>query len=303
MQERRSFLKQALAAGALAGLARADEKASPRPWPLLLFEKPVQALSYDEIGEQLAAMGFQGIEATVRKNGHILPANAAKEIPGMIKSLSKAGLNTIIAATDITDADAQNEDFLKVLKDNGITHYRLGFYRYGKKGNPFEQVEAIRDRMQALAELNEKLGMHGVYQLHSGHGGIGYVGSLVWDVAYMLQDINPDALGLAYDLRHTRNDTGNSWKHAAEVARKHIRAIYIKDAKWEGERSDKLVNTALDTGFVNKEIFDYVRNGLQPMPISLHMEWGKAQIYPKDSVREAWPLIRKDMEVLKKWRG
>ena len=303
MQNRRHFLKQSIAAGALAGIARADDQPKPEAWPILLFEKPVQALSYDEIGEQLASMGAQGIEATIRKNGHILPANAAKEVPGMLKSLEKSGLHRIIAASDVTDADKETEEYLRVLKDNGITQYRLGFYRYDRKSTPFEQVEGLRIRMQRLAELNEKLGMLGVYQLHSGHEGVGYVGSLVWDVAMMLKDINPDALGLAYDLRHTRNDTGNSWKQAADVARKHIRAIYFKDAKWEGERTDKGVNVPLDTGFVNQSIFNYVRKGLQPMPLSLHMEWGKEQIYPKESAREAWAMIRKDMEVLKKWRG
>lgn len=303
MQERREFLKQAIAASALAGLARAEEKAQPEPWPILLFEKPVQALSYDEIGEQLASMGAHGIEATIRKNGHILPSNAAKEVPGMLKSLAKSGLHRIIAASDITDADKKTEEFLSILKDNGITQYRVGFYRYDRKSSPFEQVEGLRDRMQKLAELNDKLGMLGVYQLHSGHDGVGYVGSLVWDIAWMLKDINPDALGLAYDLRHTRNDTGHSWKQAADVARKHIRAIYIKDAKWEGERTDERVNVPLDTGFVNQSIFNYVREGLQPMPLSLHMEWGKQQIYPKETAREAWPMIRRDMEVLKTWLG
>ncbi|MFC7338947.1 sugar phosphate isomerase/epimerase family protein [Haloferula chungangensis] len=303
MQERRDFLKQAVAAGAFAGFARADESLPRNEWPILLFEKPVQALSYDEIGEQLASMGAQGIEATIRKGGHILPENAAKEVPGMIRSLEKSGLRSIIAASDVTKADKRTEEFLNVLKDNGITRYRLGFYRYEKGVNPFDQVQGLRDRLQALAELNEKLGMQGVYQLHSGHDGVGYVGSLVWDIAWMLKDIDPDHLGLAYDLRHTRNDTGHSWKQAADVAHRHIRAIYIKDAKWEGERSDKRVNCALDTGFVNQSIFNYVRKDLQPMPISLHMEWGRQQIYPKDTAHEAWAMIRKDMKVLIKWRN
>ncbi|MEP4077061.1 sugar phosphate isomerase/epimerase family protein [Haloferula sp.] len=301
MQIRRDFLKQTIAAGTLAGVARADGHKKPtNPWPILLFEKPVQTLSYDEIGEELAGMGVDGIEATIRKNGHILPENAAKEIPGMIKALAKSGLHQVIATTDITTADKKTEEFLKVLKDNGITSYRMGYFRYAKNGNPMDQVGGYREELNTLAELNEKLGMQGLYQIHSGPS---FVGSLVWDLVGMLKGVNPDALGIAYDLRHTRNDTGSSWKQAAAVAKDHVRSLYIKDAKWSGERSDKRVNVPLDTGFVNQEIFDHVRKDLQPMPLSLHMEWGKHSVYPEKTASEAWPLIQQDMEVLKKWRG
>ena len=300
MQERREFLKQVIAAGTLAGLARAEGQARPEPWPILLFEKPVQALSYDEIGEQLASMGAHGIEAAIRKGGHIEPANADREIPGMLKSLAKSGLHTVVAATDVSDSDSKTEDFLKVLKGHGITQYRMTHYRYDRKSSPMDQVAGFREKFLRLAELNGKLGMQGLYQLHSGPV---FVGSLVWDVVGMLNGINPNALGLAYDLRHTRNDTGSSWKQAAAIAKDHIRSIYVKDAKWVGERSNEQVNVPLDTGFVNQEIFDHVSKGLKPMPLSLHMEWGKHPIYPKETAREAWPMIRRDMEVLKKWRG
>ena len=38
MQNRRHFLKQSIAAGALAGIARADDQPKPEAWPILLFE-------------------------------------------------------------------------------------------------------------------------------------------------------------------------------------------------------------------------------------------------------------------------
>jgi hypothetical protein len=303
MQERRAFLKQAFAAGALAGTARAEALGRAEDWPILLFEKPVQALGYDEIGEQLAAMGAGGIEATVRKGGHIDPAEAAKEVPAMLKSLGKSGLQTVIAATGVTGADKATGEFLRVLRDNGISRYRMGHYRYHDKSSPVDQVAGFRDRFRRLAELNEQAGVQGLYQIHSGHAGKGYVGSLLWDVVGMLEGIGPDVLGLAFDLRHVRNDTGNSWKTAAEVARGHIGSLFVKDARWEGERTDQRVNVPLDSGFVTRDIFDYLRERLVPMPLSLHMEWGEHQIYPKESARDAWPLIRRDMEVLRKWRG
>ncbi|MBK1828037.1 TIM barrel protein [Haloferula rosea] len=301
MQERRDFIKQVVAAGALAGTARGAEaeRSLSSDWPIVFFEKPVQALSYDEIGERLAGMGAQGIEATIRKNGHIKPEQAAKEVPGMLKSLAKSGLKTVIAATDITEAGPRTSEFLKVLRDQGITSYRMGHYRYDNKSRPTEQVAAFRDRLRKLADLNESLGVHGLYQIHSGAV---FVGALVWDIVGMLEGIDPDALGLAYDLRHTKNDTGSAWKQAAAVAKPHIRSLYVKDARWEGKRSDKRINVPLDTGFVTREVFDHTSRGLKPMPLSLHMEWGNHQIYPADSAAEAWAMIGQDMKVLRAWR-
>jgi hypothetical protein len=37
------------------------------------------------------------------------------------------------------------------------------------------------------------------------------------------------------------------------------------------------------------------------MPLSLHMEWGKAPIYPKEIVMEAVANITRDVKVLKSW--
>ncbi len=297
---KRTFLKQGIAAAALSGVARAEKTTSETSdWPIILFEKPVQALSYDEIADRLAGMGIQGIEATIRTDGHIKPENAAKEVPGLVKSMAKAGLSTIIPATHLNLPDEHTREQLKIFRDNGITQYRMQHYRYSKTGDPLAEARSHRETLLKLAEMNAEIGIHGVYQIHSGWH---IAGALIWDAALMFEGIDPDHIGLAYDLRHSKTDTGLSWKLAAQLAQKHTRALYIKDAKWGGERSDKLVNVPLDTGFVNQKIFDHVRSGLSPMPISLHMEWGEHQVYPSDKAQEAWKLIERDIAVLKKWR-
>ncbi|MFC0019949.1 sugar phosphate isomerase/epimerase family protein [Roseibacillus persicicus] len=301
MVTRRRFLQQAGVACAVGGLVQAQESESPaEDWPIVLFEKPVQGLSYEEIADEVARMGLRGLEATIRPTGHILPENAAKELPGMMKTLEAAGLDTVIAATRVIEPNEKTSDFLKILRDNGITKYRTEYFYYSKDGDPLTEMKSFQEKAKKLADLNEELGMEAIYQLHSGWK---TAGSLLWDAAMIFKDLDPKRFGLGYDLRHTKTDGGLSWSITERLARKHITAIYVKDAKWGGERSDKLVNAALGTGFVTKEMFDQVRKNQSPMPISLHMEWGKHQLYPAETAREAWPLIRQDAEVLKKWRG
>ena len=305
MTTRRNFLCKAGMAAAASQLAPAQDSSADQTdpkedWPIVLFEKPVQGLSYPEIADEVAKMGLRGLEATIRPKGHILPENAAKEIPAMMKALDAAGLDTVIAATRFIDANSETSDFLKILRDNGITKYRTEYFYYDKERDPLVEMREFHKKAQGLAELNASLGMEGIYQLHSGAKN---AGSLGWDMALILEGINPQHFGVGYDLRHTKTDGGNSWKLTERLARKHIRAIYVKDAKWGGERTDELINVPLGTGFVTEKMFDQVRKNLSPSPISLHMEWGKHQLYPTETTREAWPLIRQDAEVLKKWRG
>lgn len=297
--DRRHFLSTA--AGAVLGTtvttAHGGLKTDPAR-PVLVFEKPLQNMGYLEMGEALNHMGAHGIEATIRQNGHIKPEQAEAEVPKMVAALAENDQQALIAATDITEAGEKTASLLKILKSNGIPFYRMGHLRYDPKKDPLAQVRGFRKQCAELAALNRELGMAGLYQLHSGSG---YVGAMSWDAALLLEDIDPDALGLAYDLRHFRTDSGLSWKTALAVARPHIRSIYVKDAKWTGERSETMVNVPLDTGYVTKEIFDTVRKDLPPMPFSLHMEWGPTQIYPADKTNEAIAKIARDVKTLRDW--
>lgn len=304
MATRRRFIQQVgascAAVSSLKGQQEQQNNLEKEAWPLLFFEKPVQNLSYEEIADELASMGASGIEATIRQGGHIQPENAAKEVPAMVKTLAAAGLHTIIAASNVLQADKKSRDHLKILRDSGITRYRSDYYRYSKNGDLMKEVAKFRDQARALADLNAELGMQAFYQNHSGPR---FVGAQLWDAALIFEGIDPDHFAIAYDLRHGRTDSGLSWQKSSQLVREHMRAIYVKDARWEGERSDQTLNCPLDTGFINQRVFDQARQGQQPMPLSLHLEWGKHSLYPEETAREAWPLIRRDMEVLKKWRG
>ncbi|MDB4313833.1 sugar phosphate isomerase/epimerase [Akkermansiaceae bacterium] len=298
--ERRDFLLKSGAALAGIGAAQGQEKTGPRKkeWPIVAFEKPFQALDYDRMGEELAKMGIQGIEATIRKGGHIEQKNAAEEVPKMVASLAKNGQKALLVASNVGEITPENEKFLLTLKSNGITRYRMNYYRYDLNGDMLQQVKDYTTKAKELAAFNRENGMQAIYQLHSGAK---LLGGMSWDLALLLQDIDPQEIGIGYDLRHFRTDSGLSWKAALQVARKHIQAIYVKDAVWSGERSNKLKSVPLDTGFVDEATFKEVRKGQKPMPISVHMEWGKSSIYPKEIVMEAVANVAREVKTLKGW--
>ncbi len=295
--KRRHFLTQSGLAAVGVGLAKADaSKASE--CPLILFEKPMQTLGYEQMGEELAKMGVKGIEATIRRGGHIEQKDAESEVPKMVASLAKNGQTAVIAATNVSEANEETAKFLQILKANGITKYRMDYYRYDFKKDLLPQVKENSAKLKELVALNKEIGMQSLYQVHAGHK---MAGSLVWDLAYMFDGISPEDGAIAFDLRHVKVETGLSFKLALAALKKHIRSIYVKDSKWTGERGNKIKNVPLDTGLVNQKVYDEVRDGLPVLPVSLHMEWGKASIYPKADVMEAVENFARDVKVLKTW--
>ncbi|MDA7880777.1 hypothetical protein N9A94_00550 [Akkermansiaceae bacterium] len=298
MTNRRRFLAGSAATIAGVTAVRAQKSKESKASPIIVFEKPIQTLDYDRMGEILAKMGIQGIEATIRKGGHIDPGKVEEGVPKMVADLAKNGQKALIAATNIREANAGNEKFLRILKANGITRYRSDYYRYDLKKEMLPQVKENAAKLKDLAAMNKEIGVQSLYQIHSGYQ---YAGAMSWDAALMFDGIDPDHAAIAYDLRHFRTDSGLSWRTALATVKKHIRSIYVKDAVWGGERSNKLKNVPLDTGFVDKETFKAVRKGLGPMPLSLHMEWGKSQLYPKDEVMEAVEFVARDVKTLKSW--
>jgi hypothetical protein len=161
-----------------------------------------------------------------------------------------------------------------------------------------KQVDESRQKAERLAEWNRENGMQAIYQLHSGAR---LLGGLSWDLAFLLKEIDPKEIGVGFDIRHVRTDSGLSFEAAAQVMRKHIQAIYVKDAKWGGERTNKLKSVPLDTGFVDQATFENARRGKESMPVSLHMEWGKHRIYPEDQLDHALACITRDARTLRSW--
>jgi hypothetical protein len=217
----------------------------------------------------------------------------------MSVALKSRGRRIVIAATHIRRAgEAYTESLLKTFKSEGIRFYRMGHYFLDRSRSLKKQVAEYGAQVKDLATMNTAYGVQGLYQNHSGSK---FLGALGWDTAYMLDGIDPDHMGVALDLRHLRADTGTSWKTMVDVLKPHIRSIYIKDAKWEGVRTDQLENVPVDTGFVTDEIFEYVRKDLKPMPLCLHMEHMGYRVFKKHEIPGAIEAHRKDIAAIKRW--
>lgn len=255
------------------------------------FIKFIQELSYDELAEAMAKQGFQGVEATIRPGGIIEPKDAAAELPKLVAALAKQNLRISVMATAINNpADKLSQTVLRVAADLGIKTYRTDYYRYNLKQPIAEQAEKFKPTADALAAFNEQLGITGVYQNHAGPQ---YLGSLGWDLHTLLKDINPDALGIAFDIRHAVASAGTSWPIHWDLCKSHVRAIYMKDFVWEGAKHK---NVPLKEGIVPKDFFKRIGNEYLQYPISLHIEYVE-----QAGTQVNLTALENDLATLKKW--
>jgi L-ribulose-5-phosphate 3-epimerase len=284
-------------------MAIAQSTIAAREWPIAIFEKVFEGLNYEELADAVAETGADGIEATIRNGGHIAPEAAADEVPKMSAALKARGKRILIAATSISRADEPlAEATLKLLRSQGITHYRMSHYKV-KLGQPLlKQLREFAAQAKDLAALNREVGIQGLYQNHSGSSTKdGYVGALGWDAAMMLEGIDPKALGLALDTRHLCKDSGSSWHTALAVCKPHVRSIYVKDGTWQGVRGDEYKDVPLDTGFVNRGVFNAIRQGLEAMPLCIHMEWLGYRVFAKHEIPSAITAHQRDIATLRGW--
>mgnify|MGYP000303690994 CR=1 FL=1 len=307
--QRRNFIKTTgiSAAGigiAGAGLAKSSISIKMPKRPVCAFTKCLQFLSIEESAEVLAIMGFDGADMTVRPKGQIEPGNAKAELSKAVKIYEKAGVGVPMMVTNISNAeDPVSVELLKVAADSGIKYYRLGYLKYDHKNTIQQNLDIYKRQLEQLAKLNEKLGIHGGYQNHSGIN----IGAPVWDLYELVKDVNPEHFGIQYDIRHAIVEGAYSWKLGMKRVEPWIRTLCIKDFIWlqNEKRVWQLQNVLLGDGMVKFDEFlkEYKTLDVEA-PISIHYEYdlGGAQHGDRETTMEPekiYTFMKKDLDWLR----
>ena len=288
--DRREFLTS-LSAAALAGCTTAASRRVPAPPAASefhvfskMFQPPVVETP-EKLCELMKGAGYDGIQWTVRKGGHVEPAEAAANLPRLVKIAESFGLKCRSICTDIT-ADAAGkpgltpgaETVLKAAADCGVEMFRPAYFFYDAKTEMFSQsLDRIRGGFAALARLAAKTGVKATYQNHSSWGPSVF-GGLVWDVYECIRDLDPADIGLEYDPMHAFFETNLSWSHGLELVAPWIASVDLKDFHYQSDPKNpkkmKKQMVAAGDGIVPwaeaKKLFD--ANGVRPLYV-LHFEY------------------------------
>jgi sugar phosphate isomerase/epimerase len=294
---RRQFLKSSalLTAAATAWPATNFKAAAGQgdPWKFCAFEKPLQYLSFDELADSMAELGFAGIEATVRPGGHVLPERVEEDLPRLAEALKKRGLEITILTSGISSADQPHtEKVLRTAAKLGIQRYRMLWWRYDVKKPIWPQIEAYRSVLKDLVALNREVGISGLYQ---NHAGADMVGASLWDIYELIKDFPAKDTGLAYDIRHAQVEAGMAWPTQFRLVQSHVTAVCVKDFDWNN-RAVKSV--PLGDGRVDRRIISLLKESKFTGPMSVHVEYFPGGSRDTKAITEA---LRKDFETLRNW--
>ena len=278
--------------------------AAPQVQPqqsICAFTKPFNSLSFEELSDRIAEAGFAGIEAPIRRGGYIDPTAIEDRLPELIEALRSRGLELTVMASDIDDPNEPlTEKVLRTAAALGIERYRMNYLMYDLKRPVLDQLNEWRPRFRDLADMNHALGIRAVYQNHSCWGKLKssgkLLGSAIWDLKQVLEEIPVDRIGVAFDIRHATVEGGTSWPITFNMIRPHIDTVYVKDFRWE-ER--EIQDVPLGTGQVNPEFFRLLADSQFRGPISLHEEYldhARPELVPQHLA-----ALKNDLQTLKSW--
>lgn len=313
---RRSFLVSSAAAGVSVSQARpaaSQPEALPVAGrlPLLLFSKHLHWADFETCAAILHEIGAEGIDLTVRKNGHVEPERVREDLPRAVEIFRKAGKPVAMITTDIRTVDSPHTlPILETAKSLGITHYRWADYLYNPAKPIPDQLRAFKPKIAELAKLNAKLGMTAMYHIHSGFN---HMGSCVWDLWELIRDENPNAVSFNYDIGHATVEGGfGGWMNTLRLALPCMRGTAVKDFVWEknAEGQWRPRWCPLGEGMVDfAGYFNILKNAKVPMPLQLHLEYNELGAAAHGSKRLDMPrervvaMLKRDVTRLKEMRA
>ena len=270
---RRALLVGATSAGA-SGLQSAPRLSSSR-LKINVFSKHFHWTDCKEMAQMSAELGFDGVDLTVRPDGHVLPERVKDDLPTAVEAIRKVGLDVPMITTMIADTSSPHaEAILRTARSLGIRYYRWGYLRYVAGATMQEQISKMKTRVKALSELNRDCQICGMYHTHSG---VGRVGASIWDLWLLFNECDPQWIGVNYDVGHAVVEGGlGGWIHSARLVPPFLRGVALKDFKWgqDGSGNWQPHWCAPGEGMVNFALFFKMLKEIHfSGPLQLHYEY------------------------------
>lgn len=182
-----------------------------------------------EVSEACRELTCKSLLLTVGEGAaHVSLRNVDTELPRFVNALRGDGIEVRqIRGGNQTDVDTDVERLVGTMSDLGIGTYWLGTDRYDFSQPIMPQLDAIKKKVERFIMLNEKYGTK--IQYHTRSGGES-VGSVVWDLLYVLSDFDPKYVGIHWDTGHMSNH-GAMWETLLRTAAPYISTISWKDRK------------------------------------------------------------------------
>lgn len=299
---RRDFLASAAACSttlAFPGTARAAEPPrGPYTGKLCFFSKALPEMDWHQLAQSVKRVGFDGIDLTVRPGGHVLPERAEEDLPKAVSAIRAEGLEVpMITTALVSAADPTARPILSTAGKLAIPLYKPGYYLYDFV-DVRKELENAGNEFRKLAELGKQFGIQVGYHNHEE-----YIGAPVWDMATVIEPLDPKWVGYYFDVRHAVAEGGVAgWKIATNLVAPRLKMVAAKDFYWErtATKGWQTRNCPLGEGMVDWKYYLHAvaRAGFQG-PISLHLEYEIPGATPAAREDNTLKAAQRDLEFLK----
>ena len=264
-------------------------------WQWLMFSKHLQDLDFERLGEEVSKMGFDGVDLTVRKGGHIEPENAKVRLPAAKEALKKFNLSLPMITTNFTDASEPfAAEVFSVAADCGVKFIKLGYWRYREFGSLEHLIDVSRKSLEGIAKLAERNNVCAVVHTHSDN----FLTASPFVLAKLLEGFDPKFVGAYVDAGHIFVEGGlMGWQQGLEVLSGKVRVVACKDFAWFRENNRWTAKVVpIGEGIVRwREFFACLRQIGFDGPISVHSE------YEGWTTEQVIFQTRKDLPLLKRF--
>jgi len=240
---------------------------------LCFFSKPLAEMEWGQLAKNLKSLGFDGVDLTVRhEQGHVMPERAREDLPTAVAAFRGEGVDVPMITTSLTSADDPTaRPILSTAGKLGISYFKPGYYLY-KFVDVEKELEEAGKQFRGLAELAQQCGIQAGYHNHED-----YIGAPVWDMARVIEPLEPQWAGYYFDPRHAVAEGGvGAWKIATHLVARRLKMVAVKDFYWEktARKGWTDVNCPLGQGMVDwKYFFATIAGAGFQGPISVHLEY------------------------------
>ena len=234
-----------------------------------------------------------------------MPQRAAEDLPKAVAAIRAEGLEVPMITTELVSSDDSTAvPILTTAAKLAIPFLKPGYYHY-KFVDVRKELEQACHQFRGLVELAQKCGVQVGFHNHAG-----YIGAQTWDIARVMDTLDPKWAGYYYDLENAAAEGGaEGWRIAANLVMPRMKMMAVKDFYWRKTERKGWEETTCPLGEGMCKYRDFLRmaaGGGFHGPISLHIEYqipgvsddqGIALSREKDD--EVMTAAKRDLDTLK----
>jgi sugar phosphate isomerase/epimerase len=222
----------------------------------VLFTDNIADLSVRDACRAAKRSGYDGLDLTLRGNGHVRPENAEQGLAEADDIADQESVTIPMVETAIQDVTSPHAESIIAAVHARVRTFKLGYWRYETFGTALKQLDEARRKLEGIIRLARRYHVRPCIHVHSGP--VLTNSPLIYS---LLKDYSPDELGAYVDVMHMTLEGGRSgWEMTLDMIAPWVTVVGIKDFVFVPGNRDEFGQQRFQTAFVP------IGDGMVPFP-------------------------------------